>query len=662
MLDRRNRRVLSLLIPALAIPALTLGCGGGDEPAPPAEPPAAEAPTPPAPSGPLRLAVPDERAETETWLARRAAEQREQALEWQVPHDFRFRDRIEDSGIDFVHQIVDDAGPAYKAVHYDHGTAVAAADVDGDGLLDLYFGSQRGSNRLYRNLGDGRFEDVTEAAGVGLADRICVGASFADVDNDGDADLYVTSVRGRNAMFLNDGSGTFSDASESSGLDYEGHSSGAVWFDYDRDGLLDLLVLNIGTYTRDVRGEGEYWVGHKDAFGGHLKPERAEQSRLFRNLGDVRFEDVTDAVGLSDVRWSGDATPIDANGDGWPDLYVLNMQGLDGYWENQQGKRFVDRTAEVFPRSSWGAMGVKAFDLENDGDADLFVTDMHSDMVESLPPRADVEKVKALSTFPPEFLMDDGKGIYGNSFFRQDEAGRFSEVSDEIGAENFWPWGLSVDDLNADGFDDAFVTSSMNYPFRYGINSLLLNDEGRGFLDAEFVLGVEPRKDGEILVEWFELDCAGEDRYHRDCPKQGSPGQVTVSGALGSRSSVIFDLEGDGDLDIVTNEFGSPPMVLVSDLSERQPVQWLAVDLVGSRSNRDGLGAHVQVVAGDRTVSKFHDGLSGYLGKSRKPLYFGLGDAQTVDAIVVRWPSGVEQRLAGPIETRRTLEIVEPAS
>ena len=115
-------------------------------------------------------------------------------------------------------------------------------------------------------------------------------------------------------------------------------------------------------------------------------------------------------------------------------------------------------------------------------------------------------------------------------------------MSDSIGAENFWPWGLSsAGDLNADGFSDAFVASSMNYPFRYGINSVFLNEAGARFVDAEFVLGVEPRE-GELTKDWFDLDCAELNKYHNECPKEGNPGDVTIRGALGSRASVVFDV------------------------------------------------------------------------------------------------------------------------
>ena len=288
-----------------------------------------------------------------------------------------------ESGITFRHRIVDDAGKTYKAVHYDHGNGLAIADVDGDGLSDIYFVNQVGGNQLWKNVGGGRFQDITAAAGVAVPGKISVAASFADIDNDGDADLYVTTVRGGNMLFDNDGQGRFRDISAASGLNYVGHSSGAVFFDYDRDGRLDLFLVNVGRYTTDtVGGDGyKYYVGFDDAFSGHLKPDRAEPSILYRNEGGNRFVDVSTADGSASTS-RGRATPsaVDVNDDGWPDLYVLNMQGDDQYYENVGGKSFVRKSREVFPRTSWGAMGIKVFDFNNDGRLDIFVTDMHSDM------------------------------------------------------------------------------------------------------------------------------------------------------------------------------------------------------------------------------------------------------------------------------------------
>lgn len=600
------------------------------------------------------LLVPPVLADT-AWLDAARDRQLATTREFDVLHEFRLADRVADSGITWEHRIVADAGRTYKAVHYDHGNGVAVADVDGDGRLDLYFSNQVGANGLWRSLGGGRFHDITGAAGVGVADEIGVSASFGDIDNDGDPDLYVTTVRGGNRLFENDGSGRFRDISRDSGLGYVGHSSGAVFFDYDRDGLLDLFLANVGVYTTDaVGGEGyRYYVGfEEDAFSGHLFPERTEQSILFRNEGGNRFTDVSARVGLQDTRWSGDASPVDVNQDGWTDLYVLSMQGDDEYYENVEGQRFVARGREIFPRTPWGAMGIEVFDFDNDGSLDIYVTDMHSDMSEEVGPED--EKRKANMRWDTTIVGDGSTSLWGNAFFLNDGSGRFREVSDAIGAENYWPWGPSSGDLNADGWEDVFVASGMNFPFRYGINSVLLNNRGERLLDAEFLLGVEPRN-GDLTVPWFELGDA--DRL----PNYTGPRtSVSIRAARGSRSAVIFDIDEDGDLDIVTNEFNAAPMILASDLAQRRAIRYLSVALVGSASNRDGLGAVVTVTAGGRHYTKLHDGKSGYLSQSSLPLYFGLDDAETVDRIEVIWPSGRRQTVPGPIGTNTLLEISEP--
>ena len=612
------------------------------------------------------------------WMKVRKRSQLESAKSIRAFHDFSFSDQREASGIRFMHKIVDESGKRFKGVHYDHGSGIVVADVDGDERLDIYFVNQVGGNELWRNLGGGKFENITERAGVFVSDRVGVSAAFADIDNDGDPDLFVTALRKGNVLFENLGGGKFRNITAGSGLAYKGHSSGVVFFDYDRDGLVDVLVANVGKYTTDevtkvtmesIRGEADtgdtYYVGFEDAFGGHLKPERTEASRLYRNLGDKKFQDVGSAMGLDYEGWTGDAAPVDIDSDGWTDLYMLNMQGDDQVFLTRGGKKFERAGRDLFPKTPWGSMGIKAFDFENDGDLDIYITDMHSDMSEHI--GSEKEKEKAAMQWPPTFLKTEGSSIFGNAFFRKTGAGNFEEVSDQVGAENYWPWGLSADDLNADGFDDAFLTSSMNFPLRYGVNSLLLNEGGEGFRDSEFILGVEPRAGG-LAVPWFELDLVGADK---DAPvleslrKDGAdlekfPDRIVVWGAMGSRSSAIFDLDDDGDLDIVTNEMNHYPMVLLSNLSEKKPdLAYLKVKLVGTKSNRSALGAVVRVQAGDLKLMKVKDGQSGYLSHSDFPLYFGLGAAKQIDRLEVSWPSGIVQVIEGPIDLNQMLTVEE---
>lgn len=612
------------------------------------------------------------------WLDARRARQEATREQFQSFVDFQFRDRYPTTGISWINRVVDDAGFSYKAVHYDHGNGLAVADVDGDGFFDLYFVNQVGSNALYRNRGDGTFEDITGIAGVAMADRISVTASFADYDNDGRPDLFVTAVKDGNKLFRNAGNSRFEDVTRASGLGHHGHSSGAVFFDYNRDGWLDLFLTNVGEYTsneyRQNRNDASttgrepgnfgFHSGHEDGFYGHLKPWRAERSILYRNNADGTFTDVSEETNLVESGWNGDAVPFDANGDGWTDLYVTDMQGHDEYWENQEGTAFVKKTFSVFGKTPWGAMGVHAFDWNQDGLLDLYITDMHSDMSKDVEPELKLEKQKSDMRFPESYLRSGGRSIFGNAFYENRGDGSFAEISQEIGAENYWPWGLSVGDLNADGYEDAFVVSSMNYGFRYHPNSLLINEGGSRFRDAEFILGVEPRAGGRTAIPWFELDLGSADREHPIAravlEERPEVEAISVWGALGGRSSAIFDFENDGDLDIVTNDFHSEPTLLFSNLSERKPeLRFIKIQLEGVSSNRSGLGAVVRLRAGGKTWTQLHNGKSGYLSQSSLPLYFGLRDADVVDAVTVYWPSGKEQAIQGPIPINRTILIQE---
>ena len=428
----------------------------------------------------------------------------------------------------------------------------------------------------------------------------------------------------------------------------ESGGSGVAIFDYDGDGLPDIYVVN--AFELDEKRER---IPHRNA--------------LYRNLGHWKFKDVSKEMNLQHRGWSGDASFCDLNQDGYPDLYVLNMQGDDQYYENDQGKRFREKTAAYFPKTPWGAMGIKFFDWNLDGLMDLFVTDMHSDMTEAqtkvgkrdLSTGFEKRKSEAWCSieWTDAFLQGASNNLFGNAFYQNQGNGLFVEVSDKIGVETYWPWGISVADLNADGYEDVFVTAGMGYPFRYGINSVLLNENGRRFVDSEFVLGVEPRKNNRIEKEYFTLDCSGADKNHSLAYHK--KGIVGVIGSISSRSSVALDLDDDGDLDIVTNEQNDRPQVLVSNLSEKKRIHFLKVRLIGTASNRDGLGATVKVHCGSKTYTRYHDGKCGYLAQSAVPLYFGLGDADKIDRVEVFWPSGRKQTISEDIPVNSLLTITE---
>lgn len=248
------------------------------------------------------------------------------------------------------------------------------------------------------------------------------------------------------------------------------------------------------------------------------------------------------------------------------------------------------------------------------------------------------------------FLLSEGNSILGNTFFLNNGNGRFNEISDAIGAEHYWPWGLSVGDLNADGYQDAFLACSMNYPLRYPANILLLNNRGEQFLDSEYILGIEPRRDGRYAQPWFELDCSGVDRDHVDC--EGRNGLITVWGALGSRSSVIFDLDNDGDLDLVTNEFNDNPMVLINNLTEKK----------GANPIGTAWGRWLTFKPARKPTPKCTMGYQGILrtASTRSISVWETRKRWTGDRIEVIWPSGQKQLRQGPFEINRLIQITEP--
>jgi hypothetical protein len=616
---------------------------------------------------------------TPAWLLARRDQEKAMAASSSALHDFHFSDALAASGITFVNRIVDDASKTYKAVHYDHGTGICAADVDSDGRTDVYIASQRGSSGLFKNDGGGRFSDITKSSGVEAIDQIDVGCAFGDYDNDGKPDLFVTTVRHGNRLYHNEGAGKLTNVAAKAGVAYSGHSSGAVFFDYDGDGRLDLLVTNVGRYTTNDTGAGGYYIGVDDAFMGHLHPDRAEASILYRNTGNGRFENASKATGLVDKSWSGDATIIDIDDDGRPDVYLTDMQGENHLWRNDGGKRFVDETYKYFPRTPFGAMGVKALDVNGDGKLDLYITDMHSDMIDMVDPTD--WSGKAHKTDPAHVMdgmLPTGRNhlLFGNALFINSGNGTaFAEVSDSMGVETYWPWGPSAGDLNADGWQDLFVANSMNFPYPYATNDVFLNESGKHFLSAAFTVGVEPRRGGVTQQLWFTAQCGpnGADRATKSCQQCAQPnaaqlgcrmsatGEATMIAARGTRSAVIFDVDGDGDLDIITNEFNAAPQVLLSDLSAKHAVHALTVVLRGTTSNKQGLGAKITVSLADgRKLLQVNDGQSGYLSHSDLPLYFGLGAADAVSMIEIRWPSGKKQVIGGPIKAGQRVEAIEP--
>jgi len=571
-----------------------------------------------------------------------------------------FQERAREAGIAFrMHSLPKEQGEPFHINLYDHGSGLAVGDYDNDGREDIYFLNQLGPNALYRNVGDGSFVDVTAKAGVAIGNRISVGATFADYDNDGWPDLFVTTTRGGNVLFHNRGDGTFEDVTAAAGLSHVGHSQTPVFFDYDNDGYLDLFLSNTAHWTTDVFDSATgYFEGKPDL--GSLLTSAKESNILYHNNGDGTFTDVTDRAGLRGRGWAGDVAVFDYDEDGFLDLFVPSMVGRGQLYRNTGHGTFRDVTAETLGRTPYGAVGCKVFDYDGDGRLDLFVVDMHSDMwmgVDVGHVSLDVarrvqhrrfrtpkgptinEEAPGLIQIQRAMFARQGEDfdalLFGNGLYRNLGHGKFTETAVAAGLETLWPWGVATGDFDNDGHEDVFIPSGMGYPYYYWPNQLMMNNGDGTFHDRAADFGVEPPRGGIYLEERV----AGR--------------QATRS----SRAAVVADFDGDGRLEIVTNNFNDRPNYFANRFPRRNYVE---LRLTGTQSNRDAIGAVVRLWVGKTVMVRQVNPAGGYLAQSSRVVHFGLGDHTKVDRIEIRWPRGIVQRLDHP-EINTLLQIREPA-
>jgi len=570
----------------------------------------------------------------------------------------RFEDRAIESGITFrMNFLPKEQGEKFKINLYDHGCGVVVGDYDGDGHDDLYFLNQLGPNALYKNKGDGTFVDVTRQAGVGVGDRICVAGTFADYDNDDDQDLFVTSTRGGNILFENQGQGIFKDVTQRAGLELIAHSSTASFVDLDHDGDLDLIVTNTAQWTgAELESDGKYYPGVTSYDDLVVSPK--EFNNIYKNNGDGTFADITEVSGLKGQGWGGDVAIFDFDSDGRIDVLITNMFGASQLYKNLGELTFRDVTKEALGRISWGAIGAKVLDFNNDGNLDLFISDMHSDM---WPPASLSDAVTyAMQNAKVKYSRVTGAGIkfgkqadeiearfvdklqvryddvvFGNSLFRNLGSGRMEEMSDKAGLETWWPWAIAAGDLDSDGSEDIFLASGMGYPFPYWQNHLMMNNSDETFSERSTELGVEPPRGGT-----FQRDQIGGERAARS-----------------SRCAATADFDGDGRLELVTNNFNDRPYYYRNKLAPRN---FVAFKLKGTRSNLDAVGAVARVFVDNQILTRQVNPAGGYLSQSSQTLHFGLGKKECITRVEITWPSGIVQRLDPP-KINAVHQIVEPA-
>lgn len=528
---------------------------------------------------------------------------------------FELRDETALAGIHFVHRRptldrkIANVEPHVAAL----GAGVSVADFDGDGWPDLYFTNSRFGqpNALYRNRGDGTFEDV--AANAALADLnrpgegVSMGSVWGDFDNDGREDVLVYRY-GYLALFKNL-DGRFQDVTAAAGLRRWVNSNGAIWLDYDRDGFLDLYVT---AYFRD---EIDFWnlattriMHHSFEFASN-----GGKNVLFHNLGDGKFEDVTDRLGVGSTRWSLAAASADFNDDGWPDIYLANDYGPEELYLNDRGQRFTLTTAGLESESKSG-MSVSLGDVYNRGRLDVFVTN----------------------------ISERGYLFQNNNLRlnRMPDAARFTNVADATVADAGWAWGAQFGDLNNDGSNDLFVA-----------NGFISADRDKSYWYSMSKIAGAHRSLFEDAATWPAFGTASLSGYEqsRVFLNRGLNGWVDVAAAVGvrdrydGRAVALADLSNRGILDVIVANQNQPALLYRNypDSSNN----WIAFTLVATRSNRSAIGAEVVLETKGIKQRRVVDGGMGFASQNDRRPHFGLGDTEWVDRAVIRWPSGTRQVL-----------------
>jgi len=510
-----------------------------------------------------------------------------------------------------------------------NGAGAAFLDYDGDGWLDalvlsgtrLAPGSRelqrfpRGeapSNRLYRNNRDGTFRDVTERAGLvrsGWASSVCAG----DYDNDGWLDLFLTYY-GRNVLYRNVSGERFEDVTEAAGLAAPGTrwGSGCSFLDYDRDGRLDLflahyLVLDLATTPEPGEGQNCLWKGIPVNCGPKGLP--SDSNQLFRNEGDGRFRDVSEASGIARVteRYPMTAAAADLDEDGWVDLYVACDSTAAIFYRNNRDGTFSDvavRAGNAYDGlgNAQAGMGLAVNDYDRDGRLDLLKTHFADDV--------------------PALYRNLGRGLF------EDVA-----MTAGLGAFNrHVEWGAGMPDLDNDGWPDVFYVTGNVYP------------------EIERVMPQYPHRGPLVLFR----NLAGR-RFQLASEQSGPAARVMRS----SRGAAFGDFDNDGDVDVLTMNMNEPPSLLRNDYGGSNG--WLQVKLVGRRSNRLGLGATVIVSSGGSRQARAVLSQTSYYSHDDLRLHFGLGLAGRADQVEVRWPSGGVDVLTD-VAGRRVVTIEEGQS
>jgi hypothetical protein len=551
-----------------------------------------------------------------------------------------------DTGIDFSNNLTENDSLNYFTYNYIYlGGGVATGDINNDGLVDIFFTGNQVSNKLYLNKGNLKFEDITKKAGVGGDSRWYTGVTMADVNGDGFLDIYC-SVGGKfgpknNELYINNGNGTFTEKAKEYGIGDIGNSVQGTFFDYDKDGDLDLFVANYPP-TKFNSATGDYvqmMVHVKDNESGHL----------YRNDGN-HFANVTQEAGVKNYGLSLSATIGDLNNDSWPDIYVSNdFNSPDFMYINNQDGTFKEVVKEAMAHNSFYGMGVDISDFNNDGNLDVFQVDMDA---------KDNRRKKAnMSSMNPKLFWDvvDAGFNYQymhncmqlNTGVNENGIPHFGNVSRITGTSSTdWSWGPLFADFDNDGNKDLFVTNGT----RREINN---ND----FFHSLEALNLKPKdllkKSQEIpseKIDNFMFQNKGNLNFEQANKKWG----IEFKGF--SNGVAYVDLDNDGDLDLVVNNIDDYASVFENSSSKFN--NYIKVNFKGNTKNTFGLGNRVYIKTKKGTQMQELTLTRGFQSSVAPELHFGVGKDKTIAEVKVVWTNGKVQKLTN-VKVNQTLSFKE---
>ncbi|MEQ9289969.1 MAG: VCBS repeat-containing protein [Cyclobacteriaceae bacterium] len=545
----------------------------------------------------------------------------------------------EQSGIGFINEIVETPDlHYYDYMHLLNGAGVALVDLDDDGLLDVVFTANMSGSKVYRNKGDFNFEDVTRRTGIDRIDGFVTGVSIGDVNGDDKADIYITrsgwykdgKLR-QNKLLVNQGNFEFSEQAETYGLADSGHSIHATFFDYDRDGLLDLYVVNTPV---DFSLVGKVY-DLEDIKTNPYTLQFGSTDHLYKNNGNQTFTDVTQKAGLfNEIGFGLNAQVSDLNEDGWPDIYISNdFISPDFTFINQQDGTFREASKKLFGHVSYNSMGADIADINNDGHHDIVVVDMspanykRSKTTMGMTDRKRFEKM-VVSNYHHQYMH--------NMLQLNNGDGTFSEISQLAGIDKTdWSWAPLIADFDNDGWKDIFVT-----------NGVLKDVQDRDTDTEVKRLIEEKKKQGQLTRQDFlefskMLPSVPLTNYifknKRDLTFEQKMEEWGIVETSFTNGAAYGDLDNDGDLDLVLNNINSPATIYENEGSGGHSV---TISLKGKKGNPWAIGAKVTVWTGATFQTKESVLSRGYMSSVDPRLHFGLGERQSLDSLIVEWPDG----------------------